>query len=248
MSDVAVIEAMANIRCIREAAEDPINGVVLLDLERWYVDTEHIHGVGRTISFDYQYDNNDYGDLTNVDIVCICGDSYETLFVNVSAQNTYLWSVVERLRSTTVLDAHMLAIVKEELLRRDWEDRLKEKLITYMKKTYRNIGRFVEHKGGMDKEMFPLLQRTLEIAGVEPAYFADGAFVHVLKIAELYMQSFMAHLRALYKVRWEVRMLPMRRRMIPLPGFDYLGRIGKNTRLFPACRVTHLERLSVLWG
>ena len=235
---VEIVDVMANIRHIQEAAKDPYYGITLVEL----CDSDI------NLNDDNQISFYTIRDSSFADVILIRSEYSETMLINDNSLCVYLRQAVGKLATNSVFDVRSVTEVKEMLLRKYWDDQLKDKLIKFMEKTYRNIGNFIDHKQAvgmnMDKEMFNTLQRVLTETGIEPAWFFDGAYIHLPGIAERYMQSFIDRIRKTYKFRWTVRMSPMRRRMIPLPGFDFGGKIGDHTKLFP---LTKMRKMSVLW-
>lgn len=235
---VELVDALANIRCIQEAAQDPYFGITLVEI---YSSDVEIHDNGRIVFYTVR-------DSSFADAILIRDEFYEIMLINDATPSTYLKRAEEKLSTQAVLDIHHVDEVKEMLLRKYWDDQLKDQLIEYMEKTYRNIRNFIAHKQAvgmdLDRVLFSTLQRVLTETGNEPAWFIDGAYIKLSGIVERYMQSFIDRIRMIYKSRWSQRMAPMRRRMIPLPGFDIGGRIGDHTKLFP---LTKMHKLSVLW-
>lgn len=235
---VSVVDALANIRCIQKVAKDPYFGITLVEICDSDVD---LCDDGRIVFHTIR-------DSSYADAILIRSEPYEAMLINDSTPSAYLKRAEGMLATKPVLDTQEVVEVKVELLRKYWDDQLKDQLIEYMEKTYRNIRNFIDHKQdvgmNMDKEMFNILQLLLLRSNIEPAYFVDGAFIPLRKIAERYMQLFFDDVRRTYKLLWKVRMAPMRRRMIPLPGFDFGGKIGEHTKLFP---LTKMCKMSVLW-
>lgn len=231
------IEAMANIRCIQATAQDPYNGITLVEL----CDSDvELYDDGRIV-FCVEC-------VSFADAILIRSGSHETILINDATPSVYLKKAEYKLESEPVLDVQFVVEAKEELLRKYWDDQLKDKLIKFMEKTYRNIGNFIDHKQAVgvniDRVMFATLQQVLLKSNIEPAYFVDGAYIQLSKIAESYMCAFLGTIRRIYKSRWAGRMAPMRRRMIPLPGFDSGGKVGKRTKLFPSSK---MHKMAVLW-
>ena len=236
-SGINLVESMANIRHIQEAAKDPYYGITLVEL----CDSDiEIYDDGRIVFRD---ERDSFADA-----ILIRSGSHETMLINASTPSMYLKRAEGKLATMPVLDVQSVVEVKEELLRKYWDELMKDQLIEYMEKTYRNIRNFIDHKQSvgmnLDREMYDTLQQVLLQSNIEPSYYIDGAYIPLREIAENYMREFISRIRRVYKLRWAVRLAPMRSRMIPLPGFSFGDSIVERTWVFSP---TKMDKMAILW-